>query len=147
VLPWPASPGFRAVLGTALLCLALSGPDAAAAVRFAAPFRALSVDSLPVTVEIADLDADGFLDLVASCAGAGSLALQWGERDSASYRSASLLVGAAPGPLAIGDLDGDGDLDLVVAHAVTDTITVFAGDGARGFAPAVRLVTPSRSPT
>ncbi|MBI4601658.1 MAG: VCBS repeat-containing protein, partial [Planctomycetes bacterium] len=86
----------------------------------------------PVSVDSADLDRDGRLDLVSSNEFAGDLAVfhQRGRGQFPSAPDARLGgAGITSGPkraLAI-DLDGDADPDLVAASSRADSLAVFWG--------------------
>jgi len=56
---------------------------------------------------------------------------------------ATLATALEPKALASGDLNADGYQDLVVANSSSNTISVFLGNGAGGFAPRGELTTPA----
>ncbi len=104
--------------------------------------RALAIGLRPGAVELADLDADGDLDLIAVNTGefAGN---QWNGSsvqvflnpgDGAFEASDVYLVPNAPWGLAVCDLTGDGMPDLVTPNTAPDTLTVLENDGDGRFA-------------
>ncbi len=87
----------------------------------------------PASVQAADLDGDGDLDLVSGNYGNGTLTVFWQTAPGAFDPTPSTLV--LPGPIGglpvealvvqAADLDGDGDLDLVSANYGSDSLAVF----------------------
>jgi Bacterial Ig-like domain (group 3)/FG-GAP-like repeat/FlgD Ig-like domain len=98
----------------------------------------LTTASTPYAVALADLNRDGYLDLVIAEGGANDvlvLLTAYGNNLTAS-RAAHYPVGTVPASLAIADVNGDGYLDLVVGNdATAGTVSVLLGDGAGGFGP------------
>ena len=74
----------------------------------------------PSTVAVADIDADGFLDLIVDVAGhyarsPESFLVLWGGADGFSAdRALRHDGGYTPGQLSVADVDGDGQLELLV---------------------------------
>ncbi|WP_328906507.1 VCBS repeat-containing protein [Streptomyces sp. NBC_00234] len=106
-------------------------------------------DAFSSTLVSADLDRDGYTDLVVGSAGeqdgtavrAGALSVLWGSAAGLSG-GATLLVGAASSEvgseLAVGDFDGDGAKDLATFRS--EDLQVLRGPFARtGAAAAVTL--------
>ncbi len=83
----------------------------------------------PSSVQAADLDGDGDLDLVSANLGSHTLTVFW-QTAPGLFDPAPITVGGpstmtSPRFVEAVDLDGDGDLDLVSANAVSDNLTVF----------------------
>ncbi len=81
-------------------------------------------------VAAADLDRDGFLDLVAIDEARG-VAAYFGQRDGGFSSGVEIADGTVtPYALAVSDLNGDGRIDIIVGHVeAASTIYVNAGDG------------------
>lgn len=112
---------------------------------FSYPPVQYAIGDMGVTVQLADVNGDGILDLVASGAylpGSG------GEFGNVAGDEVSVLFGDGTGhfgqartyrgdmsmySLAIGDVNGDGFPDLITANQGSDTATVFSNDGKGGF--------------
>jgi hypothetical protein len=96
---------------------------------------ACNAGSLPVDVELHDLDLDGRLDIaVADYGGGVSILLGDGNGSFAEaqhYPSARLPLG-----LAVGDLNGDHLPDIVTAANGSDSVSVLTGTGVGTFEPA-----------
>ena len=100
----------------------------------------LPMGPLPWAIAAGDLDADGHADLVTTNIGDGSLSVRFGAGGSAFTAPVPLATGVEPHGVTIADADGDGHLDIVVAEngpgtQTSSIVSVFRGDGARGFAP------------
>jgi len=83
----------------------------------------------PADVDIADVDGDGSLDLVAACSQAQLVALHLGNGDGTFGHDRRYTTGAEPRAIALGDLDGDSRADLVVVDGGSASISVRRGNG------------------
>jgi hypothetical protein len=83
-------------------------------------------------VVVADMDADGDLDIVSASSGDNTIA--WYENDGAANPtwSAVDIATSANGAYSVdvADMDGDGDLDIVSASDTDNTIAWYEHDGA-----------------
>lgn len=117
----------------------------------------------------ADLDQDGFPDLVSGYAteGGGYLLVQRGDSEAFAptrpeniaaanesrflepFRSdaKTIVLPGAPDLIAAGDFDRDGRTDLLTAARGDDKISFAAGDGSAGFAAARSVSVPGRITT
>ena len=86
-------------------------------------------DGFSQVLAIADLDADGRLDLVAFDLTAGGIGVWRGKGDGSFLEPIVHEIEGGLGPVAVGDLDGDGNLDLVGYNYTVNTIVVFLGNG------------------
>ena len=94
----------------------------------------------PRSLDAADLDGDGDLDIVSANSGTDNLEVFF-QIDSGVFDSVPLVLGGPatmrlPYSVKAVDLDQDGDLDLVSANASSDNLTVFFQIGAGTFNPA-----------
>ncbi|MGQ0552430.1 MAG: FG-GAP repeat domain-containing protein [Planctomycetota bacterium] len=98
--------------------------------------------SLVSHVQLADVDSDGDLDLVATEWVTQRVVVRRNNCDGAFSELESVSIGAPgvnwPFGLSLGDVDGDQDLDIVTANvksASTGSLSLLANDGFGGFAP------------
>jgi hypothetical protein len=98
----------------------------------------LAVGTAPRSVELADLDHDGNLDIVVVNSGSDNVTILLGDGHGGFKPSpgSPFPAGHAPNDIAICDFDGDGNLDLAFPNNETDHVTVLLGDGHGGFRPA-----------
>jgi len=71
---------------------------------------------------IADLNRDGYLDLVFPCTGSAQSEIKWGSPDGYSEENRTLLAAYGSPVAQVADLDADGWLDLIFAGGL-DTAT------------------------
>jgi VCBS repeat protein len=88
------------------------------------------------SMPVYDLNGDGRLDLVQAAGDGFAVALGLSDGTFSPTPSSS---GRIIAHAALGDLDGDGDADLVATEYGRDTVDVYLGDGAQGFARAASL--------
>ena len=94
-------------------------------------------EALIMQVHVADLNHDGWLDLVAIVqtyddrpeTRARSTRIFWGGPDGYSVDRQSVLPTYSTGSAALADLDGDGYLDLVVAEKTNELVVHHGGPG------------------
>jgi VCBS repeat-containing protein len=87
------------------------------------------------SITTADVDGDGFLDLVAANTSFVSVLL--GDGVGGFGASTNFLVGSTLTQVVTADLNGDGKLDIAVSNYDLSNVSVLLGDGAGGFsAPA-----------
>ncbi|WP_170170494.1 T9SS type A sorting domain-containing protein [Hymenobacter perfusus] len=104
----------------------------------------VGVDTGPYDVVLADVNADGKLDLVTANTN-GTASVRLGDGLGGFSGTTEVGVNSGAYALALGDLDGDGDLDLVTAN-LNGTASVRLGDGFGGFSgtTTVRVGTEAR---
>ena len=108
-----------------------SASAAAADVRF-------PTGSAPGTVAVADLNADGKLDIVTANeqSGDATVLLGDGKGGFAQSKGSPFTAGHDPNDIAVADYNADGKPDLAFANHEEKHLTVLLGDGRGGFAPA-----------
>jgi len=83
----------------------------------------------PLSVAIADLDADGIQDLAVANRFNGNVSVLLGNGDGTFQAQRTFHVGFGPRSVAIADLDADGVQDLAVATRSSDDVSVLLGNG------------------
>jgi len=109
-------------------------PQQGPLVMGAVPGYAVGLESNPSFIAAADLNGDGYADVVTQGPVnnfQGSLAILYGQADG-SLAPPQYLPGITPYSLAIGDVDGNGTADLV-ALTSNCTLNIYLGDGHGNF--------------
>jgi hypothetical protein len=95
-------------------------------------------------VAVGDLYGDGYLDVVATNPGTGSVSLFRGRPDGTLGPSTNIPVGPVAGhpssepfSVAIADFDGDGKNDVAIADLASNTVVVRLGNGDGSLRPEV----------
>ena len=89
----------------------------------------------PDNIESADLNGDGFIDLVVANYTEDSITVHLGDGTGQFNTRATYAAGNTPRNIAIGDLNNDGVLDIVVGNRFSsDALAIYlgAGDGTFG---------------
>ncbi|MBM3234809.1 hypothetical protein FJZ31_00780 [Candidatus Poribacteria bacterium] len=94
----------------------------------------------PNPVFVADLDDDGYVDLVIGKAGDNAVSIFKNNGDGTFQLSASYAVGVNPYSIFGADFDTDGDVDLAVVNAVSNTVSILKNNGNGTFQPRVDYV-------
>src|SRR5207249_1694859 len=113
-----------------LLLLALAA-SVQAGPLFSAPFQSFDTGAFPVSVAIADLNADGRPDLAVATAGSNTVSVLLGNGDGTFRDKSEYFAGITPYSVTIGDLNGDGKPDLAVANS--GSVSVLLGNGTGTF--------------
>ena len=92
---------------------------------------ATGTNSLPVWTELADVNGDGYPDLIASLFGTDSVTVQLGNGDGTFGTATSILIAPGFGPAEVHavSLRGNGTLDLIVGSFNLNEIAVLVGNG------------------
>ncbi|MGM0452304.1 MAG: FG-GAP-like repeat-containing protein, partial [Thermodesulfobacteriota bacterium] len=87
-------------------------------------------------VEVADINADGNLDVLSVSSADDKIAWYAGD-GTGGFAEQQIISTADMGPqdLHAADMDGDGDLDVVTASFYDDSIAWYKNDGSGGFGP------------
>lgn len=85
-------------------------------------------------IDAADLDGDGFVDLVTADQKADGLSWFRGTPNGAFAAAIRLRVGSRPRSVSVVDLDADGHLDLVVANQGAASLSILYGGAAKSVA-------------
>lgn len=102
--------------------------------EFGAPLT-IAVGDSPRDVALADLDGDGYSDLVVVDRDEDNLSVLPGRGDG-MFDAASFILptGVSPRQVVLADLNGDGVLDAAVNNRVSEDISIFIGaEGVAGF--------------
>jgi hypothetical protein len=99
----------------------------------------LTVGKGPAPVAVADVNHDGYLDILVANADDRTLTVLLGDRRGQFHVASGppIPTGEGPNDTAMGDFNGDGNLDLVIANTGTPYLTVLLGDGKGGFKPSL----------
>jgi hypothetical protein len=100
------------------------------------PTAYYSLDGSPVSVQIADLNGDGTLDLAVACAG-GGVSVLLGNSDGSFGPAATYAAGTHPTSVGVGDFNADGYPDLAVANFGSNDVSVLLGRGDGSFDAAI----------
>ncbi|MGA2740903.1 MAG: FG-GAP-like repeat-containing protein [Bryobacteraceae bacterium] len=89
----------------------------------------------PSSVAVADVNNDGYPDIVTTNVGTGNITVLLGNALGGFVPAAGspIAVGANPMAVTAADFNQDGDPDLAVANYGSGTVTVLLGDGKGGF--------------
>lgn len=115
----------------------VAGSQAQPPVLFHPP-RHIPVGRQPVHVELADVNADGKLDILVANSQDGTITVLLGDgRGGVSPAPGSpFAAGPEPNDIAVADFNHDGHLDLAIANHTVPQFTLLLGDGKGGFHPA-----------
>lgn len=103
-------------------------------------------DAGPRSVAIADLNKDGFPDIVALFQTSSTVQVHKNSGSGSFSVSSSRSVGSAPYGMLVADLDGNNNLDVAVASAGTGSVGVLLGDGLGSIANSVSSGTGGSQP-
>jgi hypothetical protein len=95
-----------------------------------------SYPSYPQSVVAADVDGDGWADLISANFWGGTLSVLTNNGSGGFALSVSLAAGAGSDAVAAADVNGDGRVDLISANGLASTLSVLTNDGTGGFAVA-----------
>ncbi|MCP3982518.1 MAG: hypothetical protein GY716_24725 [bacterium] len=96
----------------------------------------VQLGGLPERIGVADLDGDGFDDLVVTHERSFANSARVLQSDgNGGFAAPPVELSLDPGSsgVAIGRFDGDDHLDLALSQSSTDTVDIWLGDGAFGF--------------
>jgi hypothetical protein len=96
------------------------------------------VGGMPMAVVAADVNGDGWVDLISANSYGNTLSVLTNNRSGGFGLASSPSVGYSPYSMVAADVNGDGKVDLITANAgyngVGYTLSVLTNDGSGGFA-------------
>jgi hypothetical protein len=103
-----------------------------------------AVGTAPGSIEIADFNSDGQLDIVVANEQSNDVTILLGDGKGgfAQTKGSPFPAGPKPNDIAVGDFNRDGKLDLALANHDAKYLTVLLGDGNGGFMPAANSPFP-----
>src|SRR2546427_307441 len=96
---------------------------------FEVPYFLLDTGTHPNAIALADLNRDGFLDIVDADEGDHVVSVHLGRGDGTFRDRATFRTGTGAHDLEVGDFNGDSIPDLAVTNDVTSTISILLGRG------------------
>ena len=100
-----------------------------------APGSPIAVGTGPVSLAVADFNADGVLDLAVANSGSNNVTVLSGSGTGAFTAGTPLSVGTTPLSIVAADINQDGAADLVVANSVSNNVTLLINTGTGVFGP------------
>ena len=101
--------------------------------------RRIETGRSPRSVEAADLNNDGRIDLVTADTDSATVSLLFGVTRGRFAAQTPLPTPTTPQTVSVADLNADGAPDLVTANALPNSVALFFNDGIGGFSAAVEL--------
>jgi hypothetical protein len=94
-----------------------------------APNSQYSVGTNPISIEIGDLNKDGYVDIAVANAGSNLVSVLLGNEAGTFFSAINspYSVGAGAYSVVIADLNKDGNLDIVTANYRANTVSVLYG--------------------
>jgi len=126
-----------ALLVVAVLLAVASGASGATPINLG-PERTYRTGDLPYSVETADLNGDGVLDIVSPNTISHDVTVLLGEGDGTFAPSRTFPGGDSPRTAVTEDFDEDGRVDVAVSNVFSRSVSVLKGDGRGGLGPPVR---------
>lgn len=88
----------------------------------------------PVSVTAADVNGDGFQDLITANGASGTLSVLINDGDGTFAAPVVYDAGTQPTSVTVADMNGDSFPDLVVTDTAGDSVLILLNDGSGGFA-------------
>jgi FG-GAP-like repeat len=108
---------------------------------WAAAGSPVPVGKEPYPLALADVNSDGWFDLITPDVGSGTISVLLGDGKAGFSAAANspIAVTARPYFVAVADLNSDGHLDILTTHDDVNLVTSLFGDGRGGFKPATTI--------
>lgn len=104
----------------------------------------LTAGNVPWAMAAADLNGDGFIDLVVANQTSKNLTIFMGNGDGTfTPTNSSPATGNDPSAIAIGDFNGDGNLDLAVTNQNDNTVSILLNQNCASFPPMLCAFAPA----
>ena len=100
-------------------------------------------DARPESIAVADVNRDGWPDLVTANSVTGTVSVFIGNGDGTFYYDYDYATGDNPVAVVLTDFNGDGAADIITADIGADSVSVLLGNGDGGFQEKVDYPTGS----
>jgi surface antigen len=99
-----------------------------------------SVGNTPTAIAVADLNGDGYPDLIVTNGGDGTVSVLLGNGHGAFTTKSIVATGKLPLSVATADFNGDGHIDVAVVNAGSATLSILHGKGDGTFSSVSTIV-------
>ena len=106
----------------------------------------LPVGTEPSSVAVADVDADGDMDIISANQRSNNVSVLKNNGSGTYSAATNFLLGTIPFMVAAADVDGDGDMDIITANIGSNNVSVLKNNGSGTYSAATNFLvgtTPS----